>query len=24
MEGFLPPEWCLFWYLLSAPVIVYG
>ncbi|MDK2874617.1 MAG: cobalt/nickel transport system permease protein [Methanothermobacter sp.] len=24
MEGFLPWQWCLLWYLLSAPVIVYG
>lgn len=24
MEGFLPLEWCLFWLLLSAPVLVWG
>jgi cobalt/nickel transport system permease protein len=24
MEGFLPLEWCLFWFILSIPVIVYG
>ncbi len=24
MEGFLPWQWCLFWYLLSAPVVAYG
>ncbi len=24
MEGFLPPIWCLFWYILSIPVIAYG
>jgi len=24
MEGFLPPLWCLVWYILSIPVIVYG
>jgi len=24
MEGFLPLEWCLFWALLSAPVIIWG
>lgn len=24
MEGFLPWQWCLFWYLLSIPVIVWG
>ena len=24
MEGFLPWEWCLFWYLLSIPVLVWG
>ncbi len=24
MEGFLPWQWCLFWYLISAPVIIYG
>ncbi|MEF8756933.1 MAG: energy-coupling factor ABC transporter permease [Halobacteriales archaeon] len=24
MEGFLPPIWCLVWYLLAAPVVVYG
>jgi cobalt/nickel transport system permease protein len=24
MEGFLPFEWCLFWFILSIPVIVYG
>lgn len=24
MEGFLPWYWCVFWYALSLPVIVYG
>jgi cobalt/nickel transport system permease protein len=24
MEGFLPLEWCIFWYLLSIPVLIYG
>lgn len=24
MEGFLPPLWCAFWYILSIPVIAYG
>ena len=24
MEGFLPPIWCLVWYILSIPVVVYG
>ncbi|MFN3383427.1 MAG: cobalt ECF transporter S component CbiM [Archaeoglobaceae archaeon] len=24
MEGFLPPEWCALWFLLSAPFLVYG
>jgi len=24
MEGFLPPLWCLIWYILSIPVVVYG
>jgi cobalt/nickel transport system permease protein len=24
MEGFLPPEWCLFWFIVSAPFIIYG
>ena len=24
MEGFLPPLWCLFWYLVSLPFIVWG
>ncbi len=24
MEGFLPLEWCIFWALLSAPVLVWG
>lgn len=24
MEGFLPPAWCLFWFLVSAPFIIYG
>ncbi len=24
MEGFLPWQWCLFWYLLAAPVVAYG
>lgn len=24
MEGFLPLEWALFWYLLSAPFVIWG
>jgi len=24
MEGFLPPEWCAFWYILSGIVVIYG
>ena len=24
MEGFLPWQWCLLWYLLSVPVFAYG
>ena len=24
MEGFLPPEWSILWYLLSIPVVIYG
>ncbi|GAB6056319.1 cobalt ECF transporter S component CbiM [Methanobacterium movens] len=24
MEGFLPPEWSILWYLLSVPVVIYG
>jgi cobalt/nickel transport system permease protein len=24
MEGFLPPAWCIFWYLVSLPFVVYG
>lgn len=24
MEGFLPWYWCIFWYVLAIPVIVYG
>src|SRR5512136_802133 len=24
MEGFLPLQWCLFWYALSLPVVAYG
>ena len=24
MEGFLPWQWCIFWYALSLPVIAYG
>lgn len=24
MEGFLPWEWCLLWYLVSIPVVAYG
>lgn len=24
MEGFLPPIWCAFWFILSIPVIAYG
>lgn len=23
-EGFLPPEWCLLWYVFSIPFIIYG
>lgn len=23
-EGFLPPEWCVVWYLASLPFIIYG
>uniref|UniRef100_A0A7J2TGJ0 Putative cobalt transport protein CbiM n=1 Tax=Archaeoglobus fulgidus TaxID=2234 RepID=A0A7J2TGJ0_ARCFL len=23
-EGFLQPEWCLFWYAFSAPFLIYG
>ncbi|MFH1095151.1 MAG: energy-coupling factor ABC transporter permease [Candidatus Micrarchaeota archaeon] len=24
MEGFLPPFWCVFWYALSAPFVIWG
>jgi len=24
MEGYLPLSWCIFWYLVSAPFIIYG
>jgi cobalt/nickel transport system permease protein len=24
MEGFLPIQWCVFWYALSLPVVAYG
>ena len=24
MEGFLPWQWCLFWYILALPVVSYG
>lgn len=24
MEGNLPPEWCLFWYIISFIVVIYG
>ncbi|NYB52213.1 MAG: energy-coupling factor ABC transporter permease [Methanobacteriaceae archaeon] len=24
MEGFLPWEWCLFWFIISLPVVAYG
>ncbi|MDR2700780.1 MAG: energy-coupling factor ABC transporter permease [Nitrososphaerota archaeon] len=24
MEGFLPPEWCIVWFVISIPVLVYG
>jgi cobalamin biosynthesis protein CbiM/cobalt ECF transporter T component CbiQ len=24
MEGFLPLEWCIFWFLLSVPVVIWG
>ncbi|MGA7797984.1 MAG: energy-coupling factor ABC transporter permease [Methanoregula sp.] len=24
MEGYLPPQWCVFWYIVSAPFIIYG
>ena len=24
MEGFLPWQWCLLWYLLAVPVVAYG
>lgn len=24
MEGFLPLEWCIFWYVLALPVVAYG
>lgn len=24
MEGFLPPEWCLVWFAISIPILIYG
>ncbi len=24
MEGFLPPEWCLVWYIIMIPIVGYG
>jgi cobalt/nickel transport system permease protein len=24
MEGFLPPEWCAFWFVVSLPFVAYG
>jgi cobalt/nickel transport system permease protein len=24
MEGFLPWQWCLFWYIMALPVVAYG
>jgi cobalt/nickel transport system permease protein len=24
MEGFLPPEWCLFWFFISIPILTWG
>ncbi|MDO5851504.1 MAG: energy-coupling factor ABC transporter permease [Methanobacteriaceae archaeon] len=24
MEGFLPPIWCLIWYIIAIPVVIYG
>lgn len=24
MEGFLPLQWCLFWYIISFIVVIYG
>ena len=24
MEGFLPWQWCLFWYIISIPIVIYG
>jgi cobalt/nickel transport system permease protein len=24
MEGFLPWQWCLVWYLISLPIVIYG
>jgi cobalt/nickel transport system permease protein len=24
MEGFLPLEWCVFWFVVSAPVLIWG
>ncbi len=24
MEGFLPAEWCAFWYAIAIPVLIYG
>lgn len=24
MEGFLPPEWCAVWFIISIPIVIYG
>ena len=24
MEGFLPPMWCLIWYIVMIPIVGYG
>lgn len=24
MEGYLPPEWCLVWYIVAIPVVIWG
>ena len=24
MEGMLPPKWCIFWFVVSAPFFIYG
>ena len=24
MEGFLPPMWCLIWYIIMIPIVGYG